>query len=91
MAPITVKEMMASLRNAHFQTTLHRNTVRDPLYSFNTDGYGQVAHIRRQLPHPELKNALGSADRIDNVTVRSLLDWRNQGTTRVRQASLLIR
>jgi hypothetical protein len=31
------------------------NTVRDPLYSSDTDGYGQVAHIRRQLPHPELK------------------------------------
>lgn len=31
------------------------NTVRDPLVSSDTNGYGQVAHIRRDLPHPELK------------------------------------
>ncbi len=42
------KERGATLRDM-------MNTVRDPLYSSDTDGYGQVAHIRHQLPHPELK------------------------------------
>jgi hypothetical protein len=31
------------------------DAVRDPLWSSDNDGYGQVAHIRRPLPHPELK------------------------------------
>ncbi len=30
-------------------------TVRDPLVSTDTNGYGQVAHIRQNLPHSELK------------------------------------
>lgn len=29
--------------------------VRDPLVSSDTNGYGQVAHIRQDLPHPALK------------------------------------
>jgi hypothetical protein len=29
--------------------------VRDPLISSDAAGYGQVAHLRRQDPHPELK------------------------------------
>jgi dipeptidase len=29
--------------------------VRDPLVSTDTNGYGQVAHIRQDLPHEELK------------------------------------
>ncbi|MFN2329263.1 MAG: C69 family dipeptidase [Chromatocurvus sp.] len=31
------------------------DAVRDPLLSSDAAGYGQVAHIRRQEPHPELK------------------------------------
>lgn len=31
------------------------DAVRDPLISSDAAGYGQVAHIRRQDPHPELK------------------------------------
>ncbi|TCO75131.1 dipeptidase [Chromatocurvus halotolerans] len=31
------------------------NAVRDPLISSDAAGYGQVAHIRQQDPHPELK------------------------------------
>jgi len=29
--------------------------VRDPIVSMDTNGYGQVAHIRQVPPHPELK------------------------------------
>ncbi len=29
--------------------------VRDPIVSSDTNGYGQVAHLRRQPPHPELR------------------------------------
>jgi dipeptidase len=29
--------------------------VRDPIVSMDTNGYGQVAHIRQAPPHPELK------------------------------------
>lgn len=29
--------------------------VRDPIVSMDTNGYGQVAHIRQDPPHPELK------------------------------------
>ena len=38
---VTLRDMMAS--------------VRDPIISTDTNGYGQVAHIRQNLPHPELK------------------------------------
>ena len=31
------------------------DSVRDPLVSSDTNGYGQVAHIRQELPHPALK------------------------------------
>jgi len=31
------------------------DTVRDPLISSDAAGYGQVAHIRQEDPHPELK------------------------------------
>ncbi|MHA7814896.1 MAG: C69 family dipeptidase [Pseudohaliea sp.] len=31
------------------------DTVRDPLISSDAAGYGQVAHLRQQDPHPELK------------------------------------
>lgn len=40
MAPVTVAEMMA--------------LVRDPRIADDHAGYGQVAHLRRNLPHPEL-------------------------------------
>ncbi len=40
MAPVTVEEMMA--------------LVRDPRIADDHAGYGQVAHLRRDLPHPEL-------------------------------------
>lgn len=40
MAPVTVADMMAM--------------VRDPRISDDHDGYGQVAHLRADLPHPEL-------------------------------------
>jgi len=38
---VTLRDMMAS--------------VRDPMISSDTNGYGQVAHIRPGLPHEELK------------------------------------
>ena len=38
---VTLRDMMA--------------TVRDTLVSTDSNGYGQVAHIRQNLPHPELK------------------------------------
>ncbi|MEX2495735.1 MAG: C69 family dipeptidase [Woeseia sp.] len=31
------------------------DSVRDPIVSSDTNGYGQVAHIRQELRHPELK------------------------------------
>lgn len=40
MAPVTVAEMMA--------------LVRDPRITDDHAGYGQVAHLRRELAHPEL-------------------------------------
>jgi hypothetical protein len=40
MAPVTVEEMMAM--------------VRDPRIADDHAGYGQVAHLREELPHPEL-------------------------------------
>jgi len=40
MAPVTVEAMMA--------------LVRDPRITDDHAGYGQVAHLRRDLPHPEL-------------------------------------
>lgn len=40
MAPVSVAEMMA--------------LVRDPRIADDHAGYGQVAHLRRDLPHPEL-------------------------------------
>jgi hypothetical protein len=40
MAPVTMEEMMS--------------LVRDPRIADDHAGYGQVAHLRRDLPHPEL-------------------------------------
>ncbi|MBD3646369.1 MAG: C69 family dipeptidase, partial [Pseudomonadales bacterium] len=31
------------------------DSVRDPIVSSDTNGYGQVAHVRQEDPHPELK------------------------------------
>ena len=40
LAPVSLQDMMAY--------------TRDPRWSRDTSGYGQVAHLRRDLPHPEL-------------------------------------
>ncbi len=54
-----VQILEARLREqaAHGGVTLAQMmaAVRDPLVSSDTNGYGQVAHIRRTPPHPELK------------------------------------
>lgn len=54
-----VQVLEARLREqaAHGGVTLEQMmaAVRDPLVSSDTNGYGQVAHIRQDPPHPELR------------------------------------